>query len=222
MKKIISIMAVISVLFVSVFSVSAFDKIYRDIPYKTDNLYFERVKEYHNNRWEDGYYGYSEFCYYSDENNEEPDWVLMVCEILPEPWMYRHGALVGNRALYTCAGPGLAKSSTGLLVYIPKTDTFIDLVNSNVEQIIELCPDFVKVIEENEIGREMGDVNDDDSVNILDATYIQCGLVDMQAYPLWGVWSAPKSFSLADYDRDGEATVMDATAIQKRLAQLEE
>lgn len=219
MKKIVSIMAVIAVLFGSVFSVSATYKIYSDIPYKEDTLYFERVKEY--NYPHEEYNSYREFCYYSDENNEEPDWVLMVCDILPEPWEYRHGALVGDRALYTCSGPGLANSSTGLLVYIPRTDTFIDLVNSNVEHIIELCPDFVQVIEENEIGRLMGDVNDDDNLDILDVTYIQCALAGMYEYPLWAIWSEPRIFSVADFDRDGGASILDATAIQLKLAGLE-
>lgn len=221
MKKIVSLLFVFSVIFVSVFSTSALGKIYRDIPQQTDTLYLEKIKEYNELYEDDFYYSYREFCYYSNETNEEPEWVLMVCSILPEPWECRHGALVGNRALYTSAGPGLTKSDTGLLVYIPKTDTFIDLVNSNMEQIVELCPDFVKVIEENKIGRELGDVNDDDRVDILDATHIQFALAHVYDYPVWGVFTRHgAAFSMGDFDQDGDFTVLDATAIQMKLAQL--
>ena len=219
MKRIISLIAVMSIVFMSVLSCNATYKLYEDIPYSENTLYFDRVKEY--NAPFDEEINYREYCHYSDENSDEPEWVLRICSILPEPWEYRHGALVGNRALYNCSGPGLAKSETGLMVYIPKTDTFIDLVNANVDTIIELCPDFVEVIEENKLGREMGDVNDDDRVDILDATYIQCALSDMPAYSLWAIYSVPKIFSVADYDLDGESTIMDATSIQKMLARVE-
>lgn len=222
MKKMISLLVAVFIVFVSVFSTSASYKIYYDIPHRTHTLYFDRLKEYHGDYWSDSYSEcYREFCYFSKENFFEPEWVLMVCDVYPEPWEYRHGALVGNRAVYTCAGPGLSKSSTGLLVYIPKTDMFIDFVNGNMEQIIELCPNFVEVIEENKIGREMGDVNDDNVVNILDATHIQCALAKKPSFYIWAIWSYPDVFSTADVDRDGEATILDATAIQRKLAKLD-
>lgn len=222
MKKIVSLIIVVSVIFISVFSASAIEDLYGDIPIKTDTLYLERFKIYNELSEDDYYYNYREFCYYSNETNEEPDWVLINCSILPPPWERRHGALVGNRVLYNHAGPGLTKSETGFLVYIPKTDTFIDLVNNNVEQIVQLCPDFVKVLEENKIGRELGDVNDDDSVDILDATHMQFALARRYDYPVWGVFTrqGDEAFSMGDYDKDGDFTVLDATAIQMKLAQI--
>ncbi len=219
MKKLLSIMVTIAVVFVSVFTVSAFSDIYEDIPEKTEYQYFDLLKEY-----VEGYEmmcSYRELCHYSDENSAEPDWVLMLCQCEVEPWMVRFGALVGNRALYNVGGAGRAPGVTGFRVYIPKSDTFINLVNGNMEEIIELCPDFVETIEENEIGVLLGDINEDSVVDILDATYIQCALASMEAYPILGIRSGAESFTLADYDRDGEESVMDATAIQMKLAQIE-
>ncbi len=219
MKKLLSIMVAIVVVFVSVFAVSASSNIYEDIPEKTEYQYFDLLKEY-----VEGYEimcDYRELCHYSDENSAEPDWVLMLCQCEVEPWMVRFGALVGNRALYNVGGAGRAPGITGFRIYIPKSDTFIDLVNGNIEEIIELCPGFVETIEENEIGLSLGDINEDSAVDILDATYIQCALACMKAYPILGIRSGSESFTLADYDRDGKTTVMDATAIQMKLAQLE-
>lgn len=223
MKKIISILLAVVILlsFMSV-TASATQNKYGYIPLKTDNMYLERFKEYNELYEDEFYYDYREFCYYSGEENEEPEWVLIECCILPEPWERRHGALVGDRVLYTSAGPGLTKSDTGLLVYIPKTDTFIDLVNSNMAQITGLCPDFVKVIEENKFGQELGDVNDDYRVDILDATHMQFALAHRYEYPVWGVFTrlSEDAFSMGDFDKDGDFTVLDATAIQMKIAQL--
>ena len=225
MKKLVSILLAV-VMLLSFMSVTAFatEKTYGEIPNKTDLMYLERFKEYNELYEDDYYYCYREFCYYSDENNEEPDWVLIDCSILPEPWECRHGALVGNRVLYTSAGPGLTKSETGLLVYIPKTDTFIDLVNSNIDEVVGACTDFIKVIEENNFGQVLGDVNDDYSLDILDATHMQFVLARMSDYSVWGVFTrlGNDNFSMGDFDKDGEFTVMDATAIQKKLAHIEE
>ena len=223
MKKVISIILIATVvLSVLIFPAAASPDLYKDIPRKDEYLYLNRVKEYHQDRGFEGA-DYREFCYFSDENNEDAEWALIICQIFPEPWNYPFGALVGDRVVYVPCGPGAAKSSTGLLVYIPKTDTFIDFTNDNMDQIVELCPDFTEVIEENEIGQLLGDINSDDSLDILDATHIQLILVKHRSYEYDNtpVFSSSKMFYLADYDRDGETTIMDATAIQMMSAGLE-
>ena len=223
MKKVLSLMVVFALILASVFSVSASHRIWKDIP-DTSELYIDRMKEYVGvDSWADQM-SYDEFCYFSDENAKEPDWVLMVCTILPEPWVYYHGALVGNRVLFTEAGGGLSPFRTGLGVYIPKTDTFIELDNDHMEEITTLCPDFVKVIEENKIGALVGDFYEDDKINILDATNIQRELAQLylgsgSSYGFMAVRSGSQEFTIADFDRDGAVTVMDATAIQKYLTQ---
>ncbi|MBQ8058139.1 MAG: dockerin type I repeat-containing protein [Ruminococcus sp.] len=59
----------------------------------------------------------------------------------------------------------------------------------------------------------LGDVNNDGVVSIIDATQIQCYLVDLTDADEIDV-------SLADVDGDGDITIMDATAIQLYLAQI--
>ena len=224
MKKVISIILVATVILsVLIFPASASTNTGMDI-YRANGsdeyLYFDRAAEYHNNRYGEGELFYIEYCHFTDENSEVPDWVLMECQIDAPPWLYRTGAVVGNRVLYVTGGPGDAKTPTGFWVYIPKTDTFIVLANQDLDQIVELCPDFIEVIEEKEIGQLLGDVNEDNAVNILDVTFIQLGLTGDGRYYLWTDMSQ-MDILIGDYDRDCEVTILDATAIQKMLAGLE-
>lgn len=224
MKKLLSLIIVLTLVLTSVFSVSASHNIYRDIPDKTEYMYKYKILDYIGVELLADQMTYKEFCYYSDENSEEPDWVLMVCVILPEPWVCYHGALVGNRVLYTNAGGGLSPFNTGIGVYIPKTDKMIELDNDNLDEIIELCPEFVETIEKNKIGALMGDFYEDNEINILDATSIQRELADLHlgngtSYGIMTIRSGSQPFTIADFDRDGEVTVMDATAIQKYVVQ---
>ena len=55
-----------------------------------------------------------------------------------------------------------------------------------------------------------GDVNNDKTVNVMDATYIQrylCGYIHEDFV-----------VSKADFDNDGAVTIFDATGIQRKLA----
>lgn len=67
------------------------------------------------------------------------------------------------------------------------------------------------VIGEDEDKHELGDVNLDGVINILDATEIQKHLVDL-------VVLNSKQLSLADINRDGIVSILDSTDIQKLLA----
>ena len=219
MKKLVCIFMIIAMM-ISVFSLPVSANIYKDIP-ETEYIYYDKVKAYIGKYAPESPEGYRELCYYSDENQEEPDWVLIVCQVMPEPWEVKYGALVGDRVLWTIAGSGLNKFDTGFAVYIPKTDTFIELCNDNVERIIELCPNFVEIIEEKEIGQLMGDVNEDNKIDVFDSTCIQRVLAEYNDYYNVKVWTTGYYFSIADFDRDGETTIMDATAIQRHIAGLE-
>ena len=214
MKKMICILIVISVIFASVFSVFASD-IWADLPKKTEYKYFDRLAEDVSYRPKE-YIGYREYCHYSDENSEEPDWALIVCAIEPEPWAVKFGAVVGNRVLYQTGGPGQAPFYSGIAVYVPEVDEFFDLTK-RLDEIIELCPDFVETIEKEKFGSLIGDMNWDDKISILDATIIQRCIAD-NSYSeefdavLGGV-------SVADFNRDDSNDIMDATAIQRYLVQ---
>ena len=215
MKKSLSIFVIIVMLaLISVVPASAAS--YHQFP-EVEFKYYEIMVERNISKpW-----FYNELHHYSDENQEEPDWVLIVCQVMPEPWEVKYGALVGDRVLWTIAGSGLNKFDTGFAVYIPKTDTFIELCNDNVERIIELCPNFVEIIEEKEIGQLMGDVNEDNKIDVFDSTCIQRVLAEYNDYYNVKVWTTGYYFSIADFDRDGETTIMDATAIQRHIAGLE-
>lgn len=221
MKKLVCVFLIIAMM-ISVFAIpaSARVSIYEDIP-ATEYKYQERVIEYIFG-YDTG--SYREFCYYSDENQEEPDWVLIVCQPMPEPWEMKYGVLVNDRILWTTSGSGIPRIRSGFTVYIPKTDTFIDLFTSTVPEVIEVCPNFVEALEENEIGQKIGDVNDDTEINILDATYIQRSIAehywDESNYHVM-VHIYEGAPDIGDFDRDGEVTVMDATAIQRHIAGLE-
>ncbi len=225
MKKMISIL-MIMVMLVSMLAVATT----ANTVDASQNMYLEDFilyysKNYYYTEQELNYMRevYRELCYhYSDENNESPDWVLIECQVYSEPWEMKYGALVGDRILWTYGGSGLPFMETGLGVYIPKTDTLIGLFQKNVEQIIELCPEFVETIEKNKLGQLMGDVNDDKVINILDATYIQRILAGYTIDHLnTGVWDGDIIFGISDFNRDGETTILDATAIQRKLAKLD-
>ena len=226
MKRVLSIM-MIAVFLLLVFTMPASASVYGDVS-EAEYIYYDRVIEYIH-----GYKPelYDEFHYYIDDNSTEPDWSLIVCQVMPEPWEVKYGALVGDRVLWTRAGSGLSMIRTGFTVYIPGTDTFIDLDNSTVYDIIAQCPNFVEEIEGNEFGQLLGDVDDDSSLDILDATYIQRLLAGYEDYTQTKskqicteikVWSGSYGyFEISDFDRDGDTSILDATAIQRRLAKLD-
>ena len=220
MKKIISIL-MIAVMLVSVFAIPAFADSYDDFP-PVENKYYDKAVE-HNCQVEPEVY--KEFHHYTDENSEEPDWALIACINTFIPWEVKHGALVGDRVIWNMAGTGWDEFEKGYAVYIPKTDTFIALVNDNVEEIIELCPEFVETMEEYGIGQLMGDIDEDGIVNIVDATYIQRRLAGRPDYFTTTVQTIEDGtlaeFSITDFNRDGDTTILDATAIQRKLAKLD-
>ncbi len=163
------------------------------------------------------------YYHYGNDTDEEPDWTLIMCPVRCVPAMYKVGTVVGSRVLCIVGG-GCPGFTDGYGVYIRDTDSFVELRQSSLEQIIELCPDFVEAIEENKIGQGFGDVNDDNVVDIFDATYVQRHIAGMtEDYNIEVNFSihiiSENNVSIGDFDRDGETTVMDATAIQRYLVQ---
>ena len=213
MKKVLSIVLVV-VMLASVFTIPAYAS---SEEFESEWRYYDRVTEYAYGYAPDEY-GYREYIHYSDENSEHPDWVLMLCIIMPEPWEVYYGTAVGERVLFVEGRNSIgSRLDYGYTVYIVETDTFIDLGRTTLDQIIEQCPGFVEFIEENEIGRLFGDVNDSGELDIVDATLIQRYLAEysdseMQADRVLGCGY------ISDFNRDGERTILDATAIQMKLA----
>ncbi len=237
MKKVLSLILV-AVMLVSVFTISAYAEPEYDV---SDCKYFDKIVEL-NYRKEPWYYD-ELYYHYSDENSEEPDWALVYAYTDDDMYNKKHGVVVNNMVLWTVGSGDLSISR--YLVYVTSLDEFLRVDGRDLEQIIEHCPDFVEIIEEKEFGQHIGDVNDDLKINILDVTYIQrllaehidyvyarydlalghrsndlrVGFVDeVQTYEN-GKWN---SSYISDFNRDGERTILDATAIQMKLAKVED
>lgn len=185
--------------------------------------YFDKVVDHFGEQYRyDLLWCYDEPCYhYSDENSEEPDWTLIYTNVQGALWDVKYGTIVGNRVLYVVGG-GCVRFNEGYAVYVRETDSFILL--RDIEKIIEVCPDFVETVEKNEVGRRIGDVNGNGSIDITDATHIQrvIARISTKTTDEWAYLNGKKgSVDFGDFDRDGERTVMDATAIQRHIAQVE-
>ena len=91
-------------------------------------------------------------------------------------------------------------------------------------------------------GQQVGDVNDNGKVDVMDATYIQRYIAEYNDIFYARTHQVPPQysndsnsnfykvnvvdignyyFSIADFDRDGYTTVLDATAIQRHIAGIE-
>ncbi len=215
MKKVFSIILV-AVMLVMVFTMPAYAS--SETP-ESDWKYYHRVKEYAF-----GYEpeGYCEFIHYSDENCEHPDWALIRCIIMPEPWEVKYGTSVGDRILYVVGRNSIGgRLNYGYTVYLVETDSFIDLYKSSLEQIIKLCPDFIEFIEKNEIGQLFGDVNYNGKLDIADATLIQRYLAGYSVSEIEFYDTVISCGYISDMNRDGKRTIADATAIQRKIAGLD-
>lgn len=189
--------------------------------YVSGEKYYDKVVE--------RFYGYEPDAYeemyfhFSDENNAEPDWVLIKCQILPPPWMAVLGVRIGDRVLSTLAGCSFC--GKGFCVYIREIDDVLPLVEKNLEQIYELCPGFVEIIDENNLGRLYGDIDNNGCLDVVDATYIQRHLVGYKD----GIFEEPykydiylyDNYAICDVDYDNQITIVDATIVQRKVAGLE-
>ena len=229
MKKISSVlMAIIMMLSIIVVPVYAEEQV-NEKQYKYyDKFFYEFVGKNpylydYDNYLEDG--GYDEiYYYYENVTDEEPAWTLIYGEALCDMWVKKFGTNVGDRVLWT---EGRNNYSLSLhYVYVAELDEIIPLEQSQVDRITEYCRDFVKVIEENEYGQLVGDINESGDLDIIDATYIQRYLAGLNettdAYLLdYFMFVYGSSVDISDFDRDGETTIFDATAIQMKLAKIE-
>ena len=136
--------------------------------------------------------------------------------------LFRGEILMANFRLTT----QIPSTSDEYGVFIKETESFVSLTQSNLDYIIENCPRFVEAIEENEIGQQLGDVDNDGCLSVVDATYIQRCLAEyddweMTVYDRVNLDGGNEYVYISDIDRDGERSILDATAIQKKLARIE-
>lgn len=180
----------------------------------------------YENKYLDKYYSpnnvhtYDELYYHYDENGDL-DWVFIyqLSHNAP-PWNY-HIILNERIFLYGSHTP----FSFGYGIYDVKEDKFYDVINDNFD--FSKYDDFEEVFNSFNIGYPIGDADLDGNLTILDATKIQRFIAKLDSfsykdeviwyygYHSWDELGLPKYIS--DFDRDGERSVMDATAIQEAL-----
>ena len=235
MKKIISILLVAIMLI----SISI-------MPTLAENRkYYPQAEKYQENCPVDWFY-HESYYHYSD-GATNPDWAYVhfgfdegmfddTTIIQPQ----RGGVLFGDRLIVN----DTISSNTpayGYAVYVAELDTFIPVYDNNVEKILEYCPDFLDVLEEQGYGTQFGDVNNDENVDIIDVTYIQRDLAgfndilnvitseflvdiykDFKFSRLNSIKVDNRGYMfISDFDRDGEVSILDATEIQLKLARLD-
>ena len=229
MKKLLSVFLII-ITIISVYSLPV-SAVFNDT---SDYKYFSEYVEYNGKDCCEGYY---ELYYHYSDDSEEPDWTLIYSRCMPYYDIMKFGMVIEDIVLWDW-GINDPHFPIGFGVYVSELNTFIEVSRYYIDEIIEYCPDFVDVLEKCGYGTQFGDVNYDKKLDIVDVTYIQrmiAGYNDIIYSPLYPVpgfdigstWSildaeyVSNVGRISDYDRDGETTVMDATAIQRHLAGLE-
>lgn len=163
-----------------------------------------------------------ELLYEHKDANGEVDWALIkgaesgaVSGKWSEPAYYEFG----NRVMTV----DYAKRpfAFGMGVYIAKYDRFFDV---NAPELREL-DGLDRVWTESGAGRLMGDMDGNDCLEIIDAVMIQRCQAGLTDYPTEDYnpppeWEERAVGYFSDFDQDGERTIMDATCIQRYLANL--
>lgn len=167
-------------------------------------------------------------CYYHYQDSENFDssniaWALILCteEVMDDFVDNRHYCVVGDRVIVEPAD--MWPYAIPYAVYDKEKNEFTNIVDvdyNNYEGLLEALDNekFVYMI---------GDMDSDKKLSIIDSTMIQQALVGMIEFPendenvAWCVQGSEKLDYFSDVDRDGERTVMDATVIQMKLAQLD-
>ena len=240
MKKLLSVLLII-VMLISVLIVPSYA-----VESVAENKYYDAFVNDINCPYEP--WEYKEiYEHYSDETSEEPDWVMIYAMCEDDMWSKSYGVVAGNRIIITNSFDTYSLSR--VYVYVTTLDELLYVDNTQIDEVIKKCPEFLEVLEEQNIGQLIGDINDDSEIDIVDVTLIQRYLagyddiiesrysfsskfrnsgkfrykdevgtsytVEEQHIKVW------KYDYISDFDRDGERTVMDATAIQRYIAGLE-
>ncbi len=171
-------------------------------------------------------YPYEEL--FEHKTGDETDWVLLYAEIgMIEPW--NACCLIGNRVLI---GSTREEFDFCYGLYDAREDAFYDLSEmmdySSYPGLGQALDTYVTGRAFGQ-GRLMGDLDGDDAVDIADATIIQRCEAEIRDYPESDLIDARHNISYyyssrptyySDFNRDGERNIIDATAIQRYLADL--
>lgn len=190
---------------------------YGDIPV---NYYEDRFVEEYVGTFE-GFtpeYYYDELYYHCDENGKR-DWVLVYAtNLTASPWEVQE--TVADRIFFNAAE--IHPFNFGYGVYDVENDCFAGLTNKILEKYDGLYDAMVEL----KIGIPLGDADDDRVLSVMDATFIQRAEAQLVEYGrfdcLYGFGSIGgfEVKYVSDFNLDGERNILDATAIQRKIAKI--
>lgn len=158
------------------------------------------------------------YKHYSDVNPATPDYVLFY---IPSPMAYAMPVahIVGDYFFEDSMG-GIPLTY-GYGIYIPETDKIHDIVNAYDLDL----KDVDNIFRYTSYAQRIGDNNNDNELNIKDATYLQKCLAGLEEFreddELTNYFfDSENKVYISDYNRDGMRNIRDATAIQKKLANI--
>lgn len=202
MKKLLSII-LISVMLLSVFALTA----NAESLYECKDAFLEK----YNLTGNEDYFTYYEIGDMDINCNDAMDFVLVYATI-GEPADMPVFIDMGERFIYSPHTWSPFESGYGM--FSLDTREFVPLS----EQVILDYPWIDYYLDAFDIGELYGDADGDGELTVIDATLIQLELVNPEPYADAEGISGKNRRS--DYDRDLQVSVMDATAIQKKLAKV--
>lgn len=159
-----------------------------------------------------------ELCDHRDEQNET-DWaIVFAINDAAAPWYGM--AIIGNRVIVSGTYPYF---EFGMALYDAKEDTFYDLSKMTD---YSAYPGLSKALDTYGKGKLLGDLDGDDAITSVDVTILRRCEANMTEYPdsdwidesdLVNDFFKPINY-YSDFNRDGERNVIDATCVQRYLA----
>lgn len=182
-----------------------------EAPAASPYLYQARFEELYGSGYD--WFDYQELYYHTDKNGEA-DWAL-VYAFIPAAEPIELVTIVGNRVLYP--GTMYMPFDACYGIYDVKEDKFIDAGSADAKNY----EGFLKVFDEIDDGRLIGDLDRDGDLSVIDVTILQRCEANMREYPdddtfsLTFEWGKSRYYS--DFDRDGERSILDVTCLQRYL-----
>ena len=165
--------------------------------------------------------GSFEVLYEHKATNDEVDWALVKVKSVRNDIDWVNYLELGNRVMSRENG-AFYPFSFDVGIYSAKLGRYKDLRYGDDH---EYFPGLPRIWDEIGFGRLIGDIDNDDSLTVVDATVMQRCAVGITEYPQNGEnpaesYSKPSVSSFFDFDRDGECDIVDATALQRYLTYL--
>lgn len=167
---------------------------------------------------------YDELFYHHDEQNKV-DWALVYGTTWYVTPMEIY-AVLGDRVI--TQNSGYVPFILGYGVYDVKADTFTDLGKAYGDNRYEGLQEAFEALN---VGMKIGDMNNDNEVNIKDATMIQKSLACLTDFPEFDniaegrgnafLGDTPQLSYLSDVNRNGRRDIGDATAVQRIAAKMQ-